>query len=162
MEYHRAIHSETDQTPLARFLEGPSVARECPAPEALRQAFCTETTRRQRRSDGTLSLAGLRFEIPHRYRHLERVRLRYASWDLAHVYLVDEREAQVLCRLYPPDKTRNAEGVRRRLEAPEDEHCEPPQSGIAPLLRQYMEQYRASGLPPAYLPKPLRNKEDEE
>jgi transposase InsO family protein len=162
MEYHRAIHSETGQTPLARFLEGPSVARECPDPEALRQAFCTETTRRQRRSDGTVSLHGIRFQIPHRYRHLERLRVRYASWDLAHVYLVDEREAQMLCRLYPPDKTRNAEGVRRSIEAPEDEDCGPPQSGIAPLLRQYMERYQASGLPPAYLPQPLRNKKDEE
>jgi transposase InsO family protein len=163
MEYHRAIHSETGQTPLARFLEGPSVARECPSVEELRQAFCAETTRRQRRSDGTLSLKGIRFEIPNRYRHLERVRVRYASWDLAHVYLVDEREGTVLCRLYPLDKTKHAEGVRRRLEAPEGEDCGPPQSGMAPLLRQYMEKYRASGLPPAYLPKPLRDHaEDEE
>ena len=162
MEYHRAIHSETGQAPLARFLEGPSVARECPDPEALRQAFCTETTRRQRRSDGTLSLKGVRFEIPNRYRHLERVRVRYASWDLAHVYLVDEREAVVLCRLYPLDKTKNAEGARRRFEAPEGEDCGPPQGAIAPLLGQLMEQYRASGLPPAYLPKPLRDHEEED
>jgi len=162
MGYHRAIHSETGQAPLARFLEGPSVARECPDPETLRQAFCTETTRRQRRSDGTLSLKGIRFEIPNRYRHLERVRVRYASWDLAHVYMVDEREAQVLCRLYPLDKTKNAEGLRRRFEAPQSEDSAPPQSGIAPLLRQHMEQYRASGLPPAYLPKPLRNNEEDE
>ena len=162
MEYHRTIHSETGQTPLARFLEGPSVARECPDPQTLRQAFCAETTRRVRRSDGTLSLKGIRFQIPNRYRHLERVRVRYASWDLAHVYLVDEREAQVLCRLYPVDKTKNAEGIRRRVEVPEEEDGTPPQSGIAPLLRQYMERYRASGLPPAYLPQPLRNPEEDE
>ena len=160
MEYHRTLHSETGQTPLARFLQGPSVARECPDPETLRQAFCTETTRRQRRSDGTLSLQGIRFEIPHRYRHLERLRVRYASWNLAHVDLVDEREACVLCRLYPLDKTKNAEGLRRRLQTPEGEPCVPPQGGIAPLLRQQMEQYRARGLPPAYLPKPLRNHEE--
>ncbi len=162
MEYHRAIHSETGQPPLARFFEGPSVARECPGPEALRQAFCTEVTRRQRRSDGTLSLKGIRFEIPNRYRHLQHVRVRYASWDLAHVYLVDEREAKVLCRLYPLDKTKNAEGKRRQLKALEHEGSEPPHSGIAPLLRQHMEQYRASGMPPAYLPKPLRDDEEKD
>ena len=162
MEYHRTLHSETGQPPLARYLEGPSVARECPDPQTLRQAFCAETTRRVRRSDGTLSLKGIRFQIPNRYRHLERVRVRYASWDLAHVYLVDEREAQVLCRLYPVDKTKNAEGIRRRVEVPEEEDGTPPQSGIAPLLCQYMERYRASGLPPAYLPKPLRNPEEDE
>ena len=160
MEYHRTIHSETGQTPLARFLEGPSVARECPGPDTLHQAFCTEVTRRQRRSDGTLSLKGIRFEIPNRYRHLQHVRVRYASWDLAHVYLVDEREAKVLCRLYPLDKTKNAEGKRRLLKVLEREDCEPPHSGIAPLLRQHMEQYRARGLPPAYLPKPLRDHEE--
>jgi hypothetical protein len=88
--------------------------------------------------------------------------VRYASWDLAHVHLVDEREAQVLCRIYPLDKTKHAEGVRRRLEAPEGEDSSPPQTGIAPLLGQLMEQYRASGLPPAYLPKPLRDHEEEE
>lgn len=160
MEYHRTIHSETGQTPLSRFLQGPSVARECPDPEALRQALCTETTRRQRRSDGTVSLQGIRFEIPARYRHLERVRVRYASWDLAHVYLVDGREDRVLCRLYPLDKTKNAEGVRRLIEVPEEEGCAPPQGGMAPLLRQLMEQYRARGLPPAYLPQPPRDHEE--
>ncbi len=163
MEYQRAIHSETSQTPLARFLQGPSVARECPDVEQLRLAFCSETTRRQRRSDGTLSLNGIRFEIPNRYRHLVRVRVRYASWDLAHVHLVDDRaNAVVLCRLYPLDRTKNAEGARRRIEVPEPEDCEPKQTGVAPLLRQLMEQVQATGLPPAYLPKPLRDGEEED
>ena len=32
------------------------------------------------------------------------------------------------------------------------EHTPAPQSGMAPLLRQLMAQYAATGLPPAYLP----------
>jgi hypothetical protein len=32
--------------------------------------------------------------------------------------------------------------------------------GVAPLLRKYMEEYSATGLPPAYLPK--HDLEDEE
>lgn len=162
MEYHRSVHSETGQTPLARFLEGPSVSRECPGVEELRLAFCRETSRRQRRSDGTLSLSGIRFEIPGRFRHLERVRVRYASWDLAHVYLVDEREGTVLSRLYPLDKTKNADGRRRRLETPAaGESGTTKQPGMAPLLRKLLREYRASGLPPAYLPKPWRDSEEE-
>ena len=38
-EYNRAIHSETGQTPLARFLAGPDVPRPSPDSAALRLAF---------------------------------------------------------------------------------------------------------------------------
>jgi len=34
-----------------------------------------------------VSLAGNRFEIPSRLRHLEQVNLRYARWDLSRVDL---------------------------------------------------------------------------
>ena len=37
-----------------------------------------------------------RFEVPNPYRHLHRLRVRYASWDLTQVHLVDERTGQVL------------------------------------------------------------------
>ena len=161
MEYHRSLHSETGQTPLHRFLQGPSVGRECPCVDELRLAFCTETSRRQRRSDGTLTLSGLRFEIPGRFRHLERVRVRYASWDLAHVYQVDEREGTVLSRLYPLDKTKNAEGRRRCLESSAVvDSGTAKQTGMAPLLRKLMREYKASGLPPAYLPKTWHKEEN--
>ncbi|MGZ6576590.1 MAG: hypothetical protein ACXVHJ_37105, partial [Solirubrobacteraceae bacterium] len=49
-------------------------------------------------------------------RHLERVEVRYAAWDLTVVHLADERTGKVLCRFYPQDKTRNASGERRALE----------------------------------------------
>jgi hypothetical protein len=42
----------------------------------LRAAFRMAVSRKQRHSDGTLSLEGRRFEIPARYRHLERVSIR--------------------------------------------------------------------------------------
>ena len=61
-EYQRSDHSETGQTPLARWLEGPQVLRESPDSQALRAAFRLETTRTQRRSDGTVSLATRRLE----------------------------------------------------------------------------------------------------
>lgn len=157
MEYHRTIHSETRQTPLERFTQGPDVGRACPASSALRLAFTTEERRTQRRSDGTVTIAGQRFEIPARYRLLTRVTVRYASWDLTQVHLVDERTATVLARLLPLDKSKNADGRRRAL-APEllERAATPPSpSGIAPLLRQLMTDYAATGLPPAYLPQPI-------
>ena len=163
-EYHRTVHSEIGQTPLERYLEGPNVGRDCPGIEELRLAFCTETSRRQRRSDGTLTLYGIRFEIPSRFRHLPQLHLRYASWDLAHVYVIAEPEGTVLCRIYPLDKTKNASGKRRSLKAPSDSQSVPedePQGGVAPLLDKLIEEHRATGLPPAYLPKICKDPEEE-
>ncbi len=156
LEYQRAVHSETRQSPLERCAQGPDVGRPCPDSNALRLAFTTEERRTQRRSDGTVTIAGQRFEIPARYRLLSRVAVRYASWDLTHVHLVDERTGTVLGRLYPLDKTKNADGRRRTLEPGLlDAGATPPApSGIAPLLRQLMTDYAATGLPPAYLPRP--------
>jgi putative transposase len=70
-EYHRTLHSEIETTPLARYLAGPNVSvatarirRNCAA------AFPHRGARRQRRSDGTVSLAGAALRGPARYRHL--------------------------------------------------------------------------------------------
>ena len=156
-EYHRAVHSEIDTTPLARYLAGPNVRRDCPESAALVAAFRIEVARRQRRSDGTVSLAGGRFEIPARYRHLDVVHLRYARWDLRRVDLVEPRTGALLCLVRPLDKSANADGQRQRL-TPVSTDASPtkplPPAGIAPLLRQLLADYAATGLPPTYLPMP--------
>jgi putative transposase len=153
MEYHRTIHSEIAQTPLHRFLNDKDVGRPCPPADQLQLAFTTEVRRLQRRSDGTISLKGIRFEIPSRYAHLEKLSLRYASWDLSTVYLSDLKSGAILCRLYPQDKQKNAHG-HRAPKAPVIP-CPGPvtPSGMAPLLSKILQQYATTGLPPAYLPK---------
>jgi hypothetical protein len=155
MEYNREVHSQTAQAPLTRWLDGPTVARESPSVDDLRLAFTAGQTRVQRRSDGTASVEGARFEIPSRFRHLRKLHLRYASWDLTHVWLVDERTGAVLSRLYPLDKARNADGFRG-VTQPTSSQALPEPAGIAPLLRKLMTEYAATGLPPAYLPKEQR------
>ena len=95
-EYHQHLHSEIGTTPLRRFLEVTSVGRDCPDSQALRRAFRCTTTRKQRRSDGTISLEGKRFEVPARYRHLERPMVRYARWDLGRVDVVDPQSGTIL------------------------------------------------------------------
>jgi len=157
-EYNRKRHSELGTTPLRRFLDGKDVGRPSPTSEALRQAFCADERRTQRKSDGTISLDGRRFELPSRYRHLDRVTLRRASWDLSWVHLVDERTGAVLCRLYPLDKAANADGRRRTLEPLGEPAASaaPPTSELPPLLAKLVAAQQASGLPPAYLPKDER------
>jgi hypothetical protein len=120
----------------------------------LRRAFRLRVQRRQRRSDGTISLAGKRFEVPARLRHLETLHVAYARWDLRTVELVDPHSGAPLCPLYPLDKAANASGERRRL-APGSEPEPTPVMGttLPPLLRKLLAEYAATGLPPAFLPK---------
>src|SRR5260370_6469004 len=78
-----------------------------PSPDSatLKLAFTKADRRTQRKSDGTIVIEGHRFEVPNRYRHFTRVEIRFASWDLTTVHLVDERTGTVLARLFPQDKT---------------------------------------------------------
>jgi transposase InsO family protein len=156
IEYNRAVHRETATAPVERFAHAPDVLRASPSSNALRDAFRLETTRSQRQSDGTISLEGMRFEIPGRYRHFREVAVRFARWDLGRVDLVDPHSGTILAPLYPLDKTANADGRRARFETGGD----PPTDGgprkdgpLPPLLKSILEAYSATGLPPAYLPK---------
>jgi hypothetical protein len=70
------------------------------------------------------------------------------------VELVDPRSQTILCRLYPQDKSANATGARRAInqhtpEAPAVANT----AEMAPLLKQLMADYAATGLPPTYLPR---------
>lgn len=149
-EYHRKIHSEIDDTPLNRYLNAKEVGRKSPNTITLRQAFCMQVTRTLRKSDGTLSIEGRRFEISSHYRHLEKLTVRYARWDLSFALLIDPHTSVCLERLYPQDKSTNASGMRRALK-PKDDVPDAEPEGIAPLLKKLMSDFAATGLPPAYL-----------
>jgi putative transposase len=157
IEYNRAVHRETACAPVERFARAADVLRSSPSSESLRDAFRLETARTQRQSDGTISLEGVRFEIPARYRHFRQLTVRYARWNLGRVDLVDHRSGIILAPIYPLDRTANADG--RRAAVPVDGLDVPPesprhQSGeLPPLLQTILQEYSASGLPPAYLPK---------
>ena len=134
-EYQRSRHSELGEAPLARALRGPTLVRPCPSSEELRRAFRTQTSRAQRRSDGTFTVGGVRFEVPSRYRTLLRLTVRVARWDLSSVDLCDPRTGLHLCTVLPLDKHKNADAKRRTLPtgAPTLGPAPPP-AGIAPLL----------------------------
>jgi transposase InsO family protein len=157
IDYNRAVHRELSRAPVERFAHAPDVLRTSPSSESLRDAFRRETRRTQRQSDGTISLEGVRFEIPARYRHFREVTVRVARWNLGRVDLVDRRSGIILAPLYPLDKTANADG-RRAPVAPagsdvprENRPCK--DGALPPLLKRILEEYSATGLPPAYLPK---------
>ena len=157
IEYNRAVHRATSCSPVERFAEAPDVLRSSPPSESLRDAFRLETKRIQRQSDGTISLEGVRFEIPARYGHFREVAVRYARWNLGRVDLVDEQSGTILAPIYPLDRGANADGRRALIELDgtdlplENSPCK--DGTLPPLLKRILQEYSATGLPPAYLPK---------
>jgi hypothetical protein len=172
IEYNRRTHREIGCSPVERFARATDVLRPSPSSNALRAAFRLETQRRQRQSDGTISLEGARFEVPGRYRHFRDVAVRYARWDLRRVDLVDPRNGIILAPLYPLDRRANADGQRllfplespavvpddapRADQKPVDQKPVDQQAAgeeLPPLLKRLLAEYSATGTPPAYLPK---------
>jgi len=92
------VHRELGCAPLERYLAGPDVGRPSRSSEELRRVFRAAVDRTQRRSDGTVSLEWQRFEVPARYRHLIRLRVPYARWDLGAVDLVDPHTQAIRLR----------------------------------------------------------------
>ena len=97
IEYNRVVHRELSMSPVERFGKAPDVLRPCPSSQAIREVFRLQTTRVQRQSDGTISLSGVRFEIPARFRHFRHVTLCYARWDLGRV---DTVKRLLIIRMY--------------------------------------------------------------
>jgi len=167
LEYNRSLHEEIGTSPIERMLQGPDASRPSPQSEALRLAFTLKVRRTQRKTDGTIAIKAVRFEVPSRFGHFQHLYARYQSWDLSKAYLVDPRSDDLLAPVYPQDKAKNANGHRRMLQtpaAPSEPSNETEQDPIPPLLRKILSDYAATGLPPAYLPmEPINmdHKEDE-
>lgn len=154
-DHNRRMHEGIGEVPVDRFLSAPSVLRPSPSADGLRAAFRRTVTRTQRRSDGTFTLDGVRYEIPSRFRTLRKLTVRYARWDLSLVELYDARTGLAQCRVFPIDKVANAAGHRRRVDpAPAHLDASPDAAapGIAPYLRELIANYAATGLLPGYLP----------
>ena len=154
-DYHRRHHREIKTTPLTRMLSGPDVARPTPDNDFLRLAFTRRIKRTPRRSDATVVVDGIRYELPVRFGHMRAVILRAPSWDKSQMILIDPDTDAPLARLLPQDKVKNASGMRRVIQpdntvVPAVNSSEDP---LPALLRKWLADYAATGLPPAYLPK---------
>ena len=153
-DYHRRTHREIKTTPLQCMLSGPDVARPAPDIDTMRLAFTRRIQRSPRRSDATVTVGGIRYELPAHFAHLAKVVLRSPGWDKGQMTLVDPDTDAPLVRLLPQDKVKNASGKRRNIQS--DTSPEVLQVNADPLpalLRKWMADYAATGMPPAYLPK---------
>ena len=150
-DYHRKEHKEIQTTPLQRMLTGNDVSRPVPDSDFLRLAFTRRITRTPRRSDATVVVDGIRYELPVRFAHLRQVILRASGWDKRRMTLVDADTDAILARLLPQDKAKNASGLRRTIDDRVQQVYSTEQAMPA-LLRKWLADYAATGLPPAYLP----------
>jgi hypothetical protein len=67
--------------------------------------------------------------------------------------LVDPDTDAPLAKLFPQDKTKNASGKRRIIQPEKTMTPIVTDKPLPALLRKWMADYAATGLPPAYLPK---------
>jgi hypothetical protein len=162
-EYHHSLHSEIHTTPISRFSNDTSVLRNSPSSDKLRAAFVCEVDRLQRKSDGTMSLEGVRFEIPSAYRHHKNLLIHYTSWDLSYVFLVDPMTSKPLARLFPLDKSKNNNG-KRASQVPVNK-TRVPMSDLTQQLpaqmRYLLKQSQLQSMPPAYIPQTDKNESKE-
>lgn len=153
MEYHRTVHDDIKVAPIDKFATGHDVGRISPSFKELQTCFCKEVGRRQRLTDGTISLQGKRYEIPNRYRTQEKIWIRYAEWDLSNIHIVDRSTGTIIERIFPTDKAKNSYQGRRVID---DDLAEmkinSPTDEVAPLLKKYKEDHGIKNTPP-YLSK---------
>ena len=170
IEYNRAEHREIKSSPVERFAKAPDVLRSSPSSDALRDAFRLQATRRQRRSDGTISLEGMRLEIPSRYRHFRDVVVRYARWDLGRVDLVDPHSgshsgsdlsarSKRQCR-WPPRDARSGQEPDARRGRPEWHSASGHRTATAAEedSRRVLRDRNAAGVPSQEIPDPRRRR----
>ena len=150
------MHRELGMTPHERLAESVDASRPCPGSAELKAAFRITRKRTLRRSDGTVSVEGIRYQVPAPWRHLSTPWIRYARWNLGSVDLVDGRSGERLCTLYPLDKRGNADGVRRPTDPGGDDGGGSAGTGELPPLLQGMLDARARNGPAAGLGAPQR------
>jgi hypothetical protein len=136
------------ETPLAPWVAGPEVLRPSPAADALRAAFTINRTPALRQHDHPSSACA---STCWRASPTCRVsRSDHARWDFSAVLVCEARTGAALGTLYPLNRIRNADAVRRPRTP---SLTAPPAAGVEPLLDSFLRQYPTSGLPPAYRPK---------
>jgi len=148
-EYHRSLHSELKDTPMNVFLKHKSVFRDSPTQEELTKAFRISVTRRQRMTDHTITVDGVRYQIPQLYWNQINLRIAYARWDLSMIDIINDETGRPIATLRPVDKLRNAKTSRSEVLAIRDDIA----SVLPPLLREQYLKSKAAGEKSIYFPK---------
>jgi transposase InsO family protein len=148
-EYHRSYHSEVKSTPLDVFLNHKSVLRDTPTLLEFQKAFRITVERQQRMTDHTITVDGVRYQVPRDFWHERRLRIAYARWDLSSVDVLNNETGRPLANLRPVDKIRNAEIAKERILSMRSNI----EDVLPPLLREYYRNSKTAGEMSPYLSK---------
>lgn len=168
-DYQVKVHSETNQTPFDRFFNSVHVLRPAPEYTDLKCRFRMQTTRTVRSTDATITLDGVRFQLPQCYAHMKTLLLRYARWDLGEAEILCPDTHKSLCTIHPLNKLTNSLGARQEIDtllkidevdpSSDEEYLDLSTDHLPPLLahclKKHAEQYPLGG----YIP--IQNKKVE-
>jgi len=135
--YHQRVHSETQQTPLARFSAGLDQIRTVD-PETLRRAFLWRHSRKVNR-DATLSLQGNCYQVDPRFagRTLE---LRFDPFDLSQVELFLDGQPQGLATVLTQGRQRHLAVARLATDPPDPPRPKSSLDYLAVLRAEHQAQ----------------------
>jgi putative transposase len=135
--YHHRTHRGTGQTPLERWMAGPSVLRPTPHPDVLREAFLWTATRTVT-ATRSVSLHGNHYDVDPSLVG-RRVELRYDPTDLSAIAVW--HHDQPAGTAVPAEMTRHVDPKLKGLQRPEPG----PPTGVRyldALLAEHTEQLR--------------------
>ncbi len=151
--YHQHEHSETQQTPLARYTAGLERVRHAD-PETVRRAFLWREKRKVRK-DATLSLQGNRYQVEPQWagRTLE---LRFDPFDLAQVELHLDGACLGLATVVIQNRQRHLAVERLATEPPDPPKPKSSLDYLAALRAEYQarQQHELGPLQFTQLPLP--------
>ena len=135
--YHQHEHSETKQTPLARYTAGLERVRHAD-PETVRRAFLWREKRKVRK-DATLSLQGNRYQVEPQWagRTLE---LRFDPFDLSQIELYLDGTRLGLATVVTQNRQRHLAVERLATEPPDPPKPKSSMDYLAALRAEYQAQ----------------------
>ena len=142
--YHRAVHSETEQTPLERYQSGAQSVRAAD-PELLSKAFLWRETRTVRK-DGRIELQGNAYQVDPRFRG-RKLELRFDPFDLSHLELFLDGQSQGTATILLQNRQRHLQ-VEHLVEPVAAASAKPASSldYLALLRAEYQtQQHKAAG-----------------
>lgn len=135
--YHTCVHSETGQTPLARFTAGLAEVRAA-EPEILRRAFLWREKRKVTKT-ATLSLQGNRYQVDPALAG-QTLELRFDPFDLAQVELYRDGQALGLATVLEQGRQRHLAVARLATDPPDPPRPRSTLDYLAALRAEHQTQ----------------------
>lgn len=135
--YHVRVHSETEQTPLARFTDGLPQIRAVD-PEVLRRAFLWREQRRITKT-ATLSLQGNRYQVDPRFAG-RKLELRFDPFDLSYIELYLDGQPQGVATVLEQGRQRHLAVQRLATDPPSPPRPKSSLDYLAALRAEHQAQ----------------------